>query len=53
MVDGAGDLLFALLPQPRQSGTPLGKVTAEAAAVIVYPSGETLKAWEEERRFWR
>lgn len=30
-----------------------GTVTAEAAAVIVCPSGETLKAWEEERRFWR
>lgn len=32
---------------------PDGTVTAEASAVIVCPSGETLKAWEEERRFWR
>jgi uncharacterized protein (TIGR00369 family) len=31
---------------------PDGTVTAEATAVVVCPSGETLKAWEEERKFW-
>lgn len=29
-----------------------GTVTAEASAVVVCPSEETLKSWEEERRFW-
>jgi uncharacterized protein (TIGR00369 family) len=31
---------------------PDGTVTAEATAVVVCPSRETIKAWEEERRFW-
>jgi len=31
---------------------PDGTVTAEATAVVVCPSGETLKAWEEERKYW-
>jgi len=31
---------------------PDGTVTAEAAAVVVCPSKETLKSWEEERKFW-
>ena len=31
---------------------PDGTVTAEATAVVVCPSGEALKAWEEERKFW-
>ena len=30
-----------------------GSVTAEAVAVVVCPSGETLKAWEEEQQYWR
>jgi len=31
---------------------PDGTVTAEAMAVVVYPSADMLKAWEEERKYW-
>jgi len=29
-----------------------GTVTAEATAVVVCPTGDMLKAWEEERKYW-
>lgn len=30
-----------------------GTVTAEASAVVVLPSDDTLKAWEQERQYWK
>jgi uncharacterized protein (TIGR00369 family) len=32
---------------------PDGTVTAELSAVVVRPPAETLKAWEQEKAFWR
>ena len=32
---------------------PDGTVTAELSAVVVRPPAETLKAWEQEKKFWR
>lgn len=30
-----------------------GTVTAEASAVVVLPSADTLKAWEQEQQYWK